>query len=207
MNKPNLKVYLYRMLLMSLVILWGVQTYAGQDGVMDKIKKANTKPKGELINDSPLPVQKDITMVKIKYKGGTFYTETRKDKVERYKCSECHNNKEVAISNAAEIAHGDIKLNHGKMNEELSCLTCHEKDDRNSLSTKEKEKVDMDHAYLMCGQCHFRQKKDWVGGSHGKRVTYWAGKRVVKNCTSCHDPHSPRFNKRWPETYSAPLTK
>jgi predicted CXXCH cytochrome family protein len=27
---------------------------------------------------------------------------------------------------------------------------------------------------------------------------------VVKNCTACHDPHSPRFQKRWPVTYSPP---
>jgi hypothetical protein len=30
---------------------------------------------------------------------------------------------------------------------------------------------------------------------------------VVKNCTSCHDPHSPRFKKRWPAIYSPPLSK
>jgi hypothetical protein len=46
-----------------------------------------------------------------------------------------------------------------------------------------------------------------MGGAHGKRVTNWAGTRVVKSCTSCHDPHSPLFKKRWPKTYSPPIVK
>jgi formate-dependent nitrite reductase cytochrome c552 subunit len=28
---------------------------------------------------------------------------------------------------------------------------------------------------------------------------------VVYNCASCHNPHSPRFEKRFPATYSVPL--
>ena len=46
-----------------------------------------------------------------------------------------------------------------------------------------------------------------VGGAHGKRLSYWAGQRVVTNCASCHNPHSPRFEKRWPVTYSPPYKK
>ncbi|MGB5884125.1 MAG: hypothetical protein WBG28_08515, partial [Desulfobulbales bacterium] len=69
----------------------------------------------------------------------------------------------------------------------------------------EGKQIDFDHSYLLCGQCHFRPKRDWLGGAHGKRVTYWAGKRVVMNCTSCHNPHSPAFKTKMPETYSLPL--
>ena len=108
---------------------------------------------------------------------------------------------------AAEIAHGDIILDHGGQDKPLSCYTCHKKDERDFLVTEEGSKMDMDHSYQMCGQCHFRQKKDWVGGAHGKRVSYWTGTRVVKPCTSCHDPHSPHFEKQWPKTYSPPLFK
>jgi hypothetical protein len=32
------------------------------------------------------------------------------------------------------------------------------------LVTEQGMQVDIDHSYQMCGQCHFRQKKDWVGG-------------------------------------------
>ncbi len=98
----------------------------------------------------------------------------------------------------------DIKIIHGGTNEPLPCYTCHSKINRDFLNTSKNNKIDFNHVYEMCGECHFRQKKDWIGGAHGKRVTYWAGERVVKNCTSCHAPHSPRFKKRWPATYSAP---
>jgi predicted CXXCH cytochrome family protein len=27
----------------------------------------------------------------------------------------------------------------------------------------------------------------------------------VFNCTTCHNPHSPRFEKRFPATYSVPI--
>ena len=127
------------------------------------------------------------------------------DKVERFKCSQCHNDKAVTTSRAAEIAHGDIVLVHGGRKKPLSCFTCHNKDERDFLVTEESVTIDIDHSYQLCDRCHFREKKDWVGGAHGKRVSYWAGKRVVKNCTSCHDPHSPRFEKRWPKTYSPPF--
>jgi hypothetical protein len=127
--------------------------------------------------------------------------------MQRFKCSQCHNNKPVKVARAAEIAHGHITLKHGSESRPLSCYTCHKKDERDFLVTEQGTKIDMDHSYQMCGQCHFRQKKDWVGGAHGKRISYWAGQRVVKNCTGCHDPHSPRFKKRWPVIYSPPLSK
>ncbi len=65
------------------------------------------------------------------------------------------------------------------------------------------QKIDFDHSYQLCGQCHFRQKRDWLGGAHGKRETYWAGERVVRNCTSCHNPHSLPSNKNARDLFSA----
>ena len=124
-----------------------------------------------------------------------------------YKCSQCHNNQPVSIANAAKTAHGRIALDHGSPEKPLACFTCHDRESRDLLVTEGGERVDMDHSYQLCGQCHFRQKKDWVGGAHGKRITYWAGERVVQSCASCHDPHSPHFKKRWPVTYSSPTAK
>jgi formate-dependent nitrite reductase cytochrome c552 subunit len=173
---------------------------------VETIKKATASFNDEKKVDSVLPISEHTVMVKEKYQGGLFWTQTRKDKVKRYKCSQCHNNKEVKIAQAAEMAHGDIVQVHGGQ-KPLDCFTCHKKDERDFLVTEKGAKVDMDHVYQMCAQCHFRQQKDWVGGAHGKRISYWAGQRVVKNCTSCHDPHSPRFEKRWPKTFSLPLSK
>jgi hypothetical protein len=207
MKTPTSKSYLFRILPALLFILSGLQADAGQGGVVATIKKATAPFNDEDRVDSVPPLPGDTVLVKTKYQGGIFWTETRKDKVERFKCSQCHNNKDVTFARAAEMAHGDISSVHGGKLKPLSCFTCHKKDERDFLVTEKGFKVDMDHSYFMCGQCHFRQQKDWVGGAHGKRVAYWAGKRVVKNCTSCHDPHAPLFEKRWPKTYSRPLDK
>jgi len=187
-----------------LIFSWGY-AFSEKDSVVEIYKNATAPFDDEKSVDSILLIPDNTVPVETKYQGGFFWTETRKDKIERFKCSECHNNKDVQIARAAEIAHGDIILDHGGQDKLLSCYTCHKKDDRNYLVTEKGSKIDMDHSYQMCGQCHFRQKKDWVGGAHGKRVSYWAGTRVVKTCTSCHDPHSPLFEKRWPKTYSPPL--
>jgi len=200
MKTPNSKNNLFWILPALLLILSGLKVYATQDGVVETIKNATASVNEKV--DSVIPVPDDVILVKEKYQGEHLWTETRKDKVERFKCSQCHNNKKVTIAKAAEIAHGDIALVHGGKKRPLYCFTCHKEDERDFLVTEKGLKVDMDHSYQMCGHCHFRQKKDWVGGAHGKRVSYWAGQRVVKNCTSCHDPHSPRFEKRWPKTYS-----
>ncbi|MBW2144833.1 MAG: hypothetical protein JRG75_10630 [Deltaproteobacteria bacterium] len=205
MKTPNSKNYLFWILPVLLLILSGLKVYASQDGVAETIKNA-TAPFEERIDSVP-PLPDTAVLVKEKHQGERFWTETRKDNVERFKCSQCHNNKKVTTAKAAEIAHGDIVLVHGGKKKPLQCFTCHKEDERDVLVTEKGVKVDLDHSYQMCGQCHFRQKKDWVGGAHGKRVSYWAGQRVVKNCTACHDPHSPHFEKRWPKTYSPPSIK
>ncbi len=207
MKTRTLKNCLFVILPVLFLIFTGGYVYSGKGGVVQTFKAATAPVNDEEKVDAPLSPPSDTVLVNTKYQGGLFWTQTRKDKVERFKCSECHNNKEVKIARAAEMAHGDIALVHGGKEKPLSCFTCHNKDQRDFLVTEAGLQVDMDHSYQMCAQCHFRQKKDWVGGAHGKRVSYWAGKRVVKNCTSCHDPHSPRFEKRWPKTYSPPLSR
>jgi formate-dependent nitrite reductase cytochrome c552 subunit len=190
----------------ALILCLAVSATAGEPGVTQKYKRAtasfdDTKVQAvEALPANTVPVRR--------YNGGgRLWTETRKEKIERFKCSQCHNNKPVTIAQAAKTAHGTIILKHGDKEKQLSCFTCHSREDRDLLTTEAGELVDMDHSYELCGQCHFRQKKDWVGGAHGKRVGYWAGKRVVKSCTACHNPHAPRFEKRWPATYSSSTAK
>jgi hypothetical protein len=190
-----------------LLIFSGWTVYSDQGGVQEIYKNAIAPFDDEKSVEAVISLPDNIVLVNTRYQGGRFWTETRKDKMQRFECSQCHNNKNVTVVKAAEIAHGDIILNHGGEVKPLSCYTCHKKDERDFLVTEAGSRIDMDHSYQMCGQCHFRQKKDWVGGAHGKRISYWAGKRVVQNCVSCHDPHSPHFEKRWPITYSPPYTK
>jgi len=205
MKKPITKNSLLWLIPALLLILSGLKVHATQEGVADIIKNATAPSEARV--ESVLPLPDDAVLVKEKSQGGRFWAETRKDKKARFKGRQCHNNKKVTIAKAAEMAHGDIVLVHGGKNKPLQCFTCHKEDERDVLVTEKGLKVEMDHSYQMCGQCHFRQKKDWVGGAHGKRVSYWAGQRVVKNCTACHDPHSPLFEKRWPKTYSPPSSK
>jgi hypothetical protein len=207
MKTPTLKNRLWNIIPVLLILLSGGYLYSDQSGVVQTYKNATVPFDDQKQVDAVLPLAVKSVQVTEKYQGGRFRTETRKDKMQRFSCSQCHNNKPVSVTRAAEMAHGEIVLNHGSEARPLSCYTCHKKDERDFLVTEQGMQVDMDHSYQMCGQCHFREKKDWVGGAHGKRISYWAGQRVVKNCTGCHDPHSPLFKKRWPATYSPPLSK
>ena len=201
------KICLQGVLPTLLMILPAGAAFSAAGGVVQIYKDATTPIDDERQIDAAQSPSIRSVEVTEKYQGGNFWTETRTDKIQRFKCSQCHNNKPVTVAQAAEMAHAEILLNHGSQTRPLSCFTCHNQEERDFLVTEQGLKVDMDHGYQMCGQCHFRQKKDWVGGAHGKRISYWAGQRVVKNCTGCHDPHSPRFKKRWPATYSPPLSK
>ncbi len=204
MKTPSFKKCFFGIFSLLLIIFSGWAAYSEQGGVRKIYKNATAPFDDEKMVQSVLALPENTVMVRARYQGGLFWTETRKDKLERFKCSQCHNNKPVRVELAAEMAHGDVKLNHGSREKPLSCFTCHNKEERDFLETEAGMKLDMDHSYQMCGQCHFRQQKDWVGGAHGKRIANWAGKRVVQNCVSCHNPHSPRFEKRWPVTYSLP---
>jgi formate-dependent nitrite reductase cytochrome c552 subunit len=207
MKTPIIKNYLWGIFPVLLLIFAAGPAYSAEGGVVQIYKDATAPFDAEQQVDATLSLPISTVQVTERYPGGRFWTETRKDKIQRFKCSQCHNDKPVSVARAAEIAHGEITLNHGSEARPLSCYSCHSKEERDYLETEQGMKVDMDHTYQLCGQCHFRQKKDWVGGAHGKRVSYWAGRRVVKNCAGCHNPHSPRFEKRWPAIYSPPLSK
>ena len=207
MKTPTFNNWFWGMLPVLLLIFAAGLAHSTGGGVVQTYQNATAPFDDEKQVDAALSLPIPSVLVTERYQGGRFRTETRKDKMQRFSCSQCHNNKPVRIAKAAEIAHGEIVLDHGSEARPLSCYTCHNKEERDFLVTEQGTKIDMDHSYQMCGQCHFRQKKDWVGGAHGKRISYWAGQRVVKNCASCHDPHSPRFKKRWPTIYSPPFSK
>lgn len=97
-------------------------------------------------------------------------------------------------------AHRDVELNHAS-SDVMTCATCHNYGNVDFLRKNNGESVSFDHAYQVCRSCHFQQFKDWAGGAHGKRHAFWQGPRVIRNCTGCHNPHKPAFEKRWPVTY------
>lgn len=195
---------LYTLVLFTGWLLAGTSFAGDQAGLMQRLDQADAPFDGRKV-----PLARQVTEQAVlaheEYQGGPFKVLTRKPEIERYRCSSCHNGKPMAASHGRELTHGTIRLNHGKEGQALGCIDCHHPEERDYLEDKKGRKIDFDHVYQLCGQCHFRQKRDWQAGAHGKRVANWAGERVVYNCTTCHDPHSPRFAKRFPVTYSVPL--
>ncbi len=177
---------------------------AGSESLTEMIDNANEPFDSMKVTTAyPLPVK--TVQSKENYQGGSFKVLARKDQISRFRCSVCHNDNPVKVQDGVLFTHSDIKLNHGLGKNQLTCNECHSLSERDFLVDKEGQKIDFDHSYQLCGKCHFRQKRDWLGGAHGKRETYWAGERVVKSCTSCHNPHSPAFPTKMPATYSLPL--
>ncbi len=187
----------------TVLLSWQVIMASGSS-VMDRIHDAD-EPFDNTKIESAHSLSVKTVQAKESYQGGAFRVLARKDSITRFRCSVCHTDKVVQVRNGVLFTHGDIEINHGRGDDKLACIECHDEDDRDFLSDAEGKKIDFDHSYQLCGQCHFRQKRDWLGGAHGKRDTYWAGERVVRNCTSCHSPHSPAFETKMPVTYSLPL--
>lgn len=204
MDRSRIKKRLIGISVVSVLLAFTWYAHSGQGGIMQTIKGAVALPPDKQASVPVLEPTVRVVQATTRYQGGLFWIEARKDRIERFKCSQCHTDTPVQVEQAA---HGDVVLDHGGEEKPLSCFTCHKEDERDYLETERGVKVDYDHSYDLCGQCHFRQKKDWVGGAHGKRISNWAGNRIVKSCTSCHDPHTPLFKKRWPKTYSPPFGK
>lgn len=186
------------------VLMSGITAMASGGGVMDRIHEAE-EPFDTIEIETAHQQPVKTVLAHESWVGGPFKVLARKDFITRFRCSVCHTDKMVKVRDGALFTHGDIVMNHGKGENGLVCMQCHDEDNRDFLSDSSGKRIDFDHSYQLCGQCHFRQKRDWLGGAHGKRDAYWAGERVIRNCTSCHSPHSPAFKTKMPETYSLPL--
>jgi hypothetical protein len=124
----------------------------------------------------------------------------RTDHITQYPCASCHT-KPVAKPQREGISqrwsHLNIQLTHGQTTG-LDCQSCHNYNNFEQLQLQNGKTTTFDHSYELCRQCHFQQANDWAGGAHGKRLAGWRGKRVINNCTDCHNPHAPAFDQRIP---------
>ena len=125
-----------------------------------------------------------------------FHVLERFDEFEIGKCQQCHDSKNNIPKFASN--HKEISLKHAS-NEVMNCTTCHNAKDTWNLHSLNGSEISINHPYKLCAQCHFQQVEDWSNGAHGKRVGGWHGKRVIKNCTDCHNPHAPQFHKQMPK--------
>jgi hypothetical protein len=83
----------------------------------------------------------------------------------------------------------------------FSCLTCHDATDYGRLHLANGTPVPFTEAMTLCAQCHGPQLRDYQHGAHGGMNGFWdlsAGGRIRNTCTSCHDPHAPRFQRMTP---------
>jgi len=115
-----------------------------------------------------------------------------------FPCSGCHKDmKPDKQRRKLEMFHQDIELKHA--GPQQWCLDCHNADDRDKLHLIDGRLIDFKESYLLCGQCHGTNFRDWKAGVHGKRTGEWNGKKLYRLCVHCHNPHQPRFKPLTPK--------
>jgi hypothetical protein len=151
--------------------------------------------------EPPRPSGRETITVPASAETPAFETVARIPHMEGMPCSQCHNDPlEVVIANRPKdqaLSHWQVKMQHAP-DTVMSCQTCHGAGNMDELVMLSGKPASLNEPYTVCAQCHATQAKDWAGGAHGKRLDGWAGKRVVENCTGCHNPHLPAFETRWP---------
>ena len=93
---------------------------------------------------------------------------------------------------ALDTFHTGMVFRHGA----LTCGSCHDPEQRDSLRLADGTTLAMVDAIDLCGQCHGPQRRDYTHGSHGGAAGYWdlsRGARTRNHCVDCHDPHAPQF--------------
>lgn len=111
-------------------------------------------------------------------------------------CSTCH---AVRPANPATRTSGDLDLFHQGLlvqHGSNACLSCHNPGDYDRLRLADGSAVEFTEVMTLCAQCHGPQWRDYQRGAHGGMAGFWdqqRGGRVRNTCTSCHDPHAPRY--------------
>ena len=85
MKTPTQKKCFWGILSIVLVLFSGWTAHSEQGGVIQIYKNANTPFDDRLSVDSVIALPQDTVLVRTLYQGGRFWTETRKDKIERFK--------------------------------------------------------------------------------------------------------------------------
>jgi len=144
---------------------------------------------------------RELEKVQVEGIDGEVFIPKRTNHLNSFPCSSCHTKpiKELGELGEDQVkkAHWNIEIHHAE-DGVMNCLTCHDVSNLNQLNSVTGRKIDINHSYKLCSQCHSTQHKDWQGGAHGKRLGGWAPPRTMNTCVNCHNPHSPAFESRWP---------
>lgn len=111
-------------------------------------------------------------------------------------CSTCHTTTKPNFQthSSAQLVqfHQGLNYVHGN----LTCLSCHNDQDYNSLHLANRQRVEFADVMQLCAQCHGHQWESYQHGAHGGMNGHWdltRGERTRNICTNCHDPHAPKF--------------
>lgn len=198
---------LYRHWILVLLIA-AITGCSGEDGhegghhhsLIDKLKKEQRDSIHYEVSTEGLMTDIKKVLARVPEAEKEFYVLERQSMIQSAPCSNCHSvplEKLQEGTKNTKKAHWNIDLIHAN-DQTMDCATCHNTHNLDELKTLTGKTLTFDHSYQQCGQCHSQQKKDWIGGAHGKRKAGWAPPRVVYNCTSCHNPHQPAFESRLP---------
>ncbi len=117
-------------------------------------------------------------------------------------CTTCHATREPDYKNVTsddlDEFHQNLSMGHG----DLSCLSCHNPKDYDTLKKADGSAVSYPNVMQLCGQCHQSRYNDYLHGAHGGMTGHWdlsKGPRQRKACIDCHDPHSPAIPKMLPQ--------
>jgi hypothetical protein len=178
--------------LVVLLALWSCRSGVGAERKQVRARGALVDARARVY---PGAVSSELAQAIVGPDGRYFEVQLRTSEIQNFPCTSCHGGN--ARSEETRSSHHDLDPIHPRA-AAGNCETCHLRQDPAILSLLTGERVTLDHAYRLCAQCHFSQVAAWAGGGHGKRVATWAGRRVVLNCTGCHNPHKPAFPKRLP---------
>lgn len=116
-------------------------------------------------------------------------------------CVTCHATRTPNFANQAsadlDLFHQGLMVTHGAN----TCLSCHNPQDYGSLHLANGTRVEFTDVVTLCSQCHGPQWRDYQHGAHGGMTGSWdltKGPRERNGCTSCHDPHAPKFRGAHP---------
>lgn len=204
----RIKTIVKTSLLIGVVLLYYSCTTKNEEGEHHIMEHTSVSERVKKYNDSiAYNVSTAYTLQQLKtvlaeiHDSVSFLIPDRASQIKSFPCSNCHSKSIEQLSlnrkGNERKAHWDIKMVHGN-SDVMNCFTCHSESNLDELVSLTSKPIVFDQSFKLCSQCHSTQYKDWLGGSHGKRLGGWAPPKIINTCANCHNPHKPAFESCWP---------
>ena len=207
--KNTLHIVCYALVYNLALLLTSCDSHQGEyHSVTDKIMAMSENYK-EITSISSDRFTDHLRTIQVKEGAFTFLVPDRKGEIRSFACTSCHIKPLPKAKHERELkkAHWNILLQHATP-DNMNCATCHSvRGNMDELKGLTGKKIDFNHSYKLCSQCHPKQFADWKGGAHGKQIGSWAKPRVSLTCVNCHNPHQPKITSRWPSRFNTKKEK